>query len=468
MSIATGNSEPTLKDLKTYKATFTDAEYETFSRQIDQEIADLNLPENGLIIDLTGDTDSDTEEDDEMEPIYSTRKKRPSPDYDTATTSDSQPYIPVVQYFYFIFLFIFRTSPSKTRKTRWEAKKFFLTFARCTVAASIVMERLVSMSPLVAIVATESHKDGTPHLHIFIEFKKKLDFTSPQYFDHLAGPGYHCNISTIQHGHTHRVLRYVTKDQNFLLYGLTAKALEIILSGTSYTLGEVAADIASDPNLYRIALKYPTHFIHYSRGIRQLIAIHVDFLAKKTETFTYDPTYVAPFLMRELDSWFRQNFLSECSKPLRSVQLWIHGPTQTGKSRFLQFLCKCWNGYLLSPIEDYYDGYHDNEYAFLYMDEFRGKSMYFLNSLLGGERIIMPFKGGQYTKRQNKPVILCGNLSPRQVFSRISVDKPLVFQAFLTRICVINTQQFLFGSHSVLHAYVDDLEKMIDVIPKDE
>ncbi len=307
--------------------------------------------------------------------------------------------------------------------------------------------------PKVIIVARELHEDGTPHIHIYFEFCKKLDCRNPLYFDELC-PGHHGNISTCRNPMA--TLRYVTKDEDYVLYGITQKSLDCILAGTSYALGEVAAAILERPNIQEIAMKFPTHYIHYRNGVTGLCEIAREVEATAVSKFDWEKfdqgaSAFSDIGIDSLVGWFDTNFRMR-RKPLRSKQLWIHGRTQHGKSRFLAALCKYWRGLRLSNNENYYGGYNDIDTFFVYFDEFHGKKLTFLNSLLGGEPMNFPWKGGQYMKRRNKPVIISGNRSPLSIFFQLAERYPIVWEAFLTRITVVDVT----GTDS-LHRFVDFL-----------
>lgn len=322
------------------------------------------------------------------------------------------------------------------------------------------MARVMVFTPKIkiAIVCREDHADGSKHIHIFLEFVRKHDVRNPLHFD-LFCPGNHCQITSVRNASS--TLRYITKDGDYVLYGITQATLDIILSGTSYSLGEVAAAIMEHPCIMDIALKYPTHYIHYRNGIEGLCAMKLLKDVTEITPWSIDPLFVPPEEHVALHSWFMFNFTERTPKPLRSVQLWLHGPTQHGKSRFLEFLCDHWRGFLIPPKEHYYNGYSDSMFDFWFIDEFFGtKPLYFLNSLLGGHPMSIPTKHGQTVKRKCLPVVICSNLSPHEAYSRISISRPIVFEAFMSRLLVIDT--FVTGE---IHDYVDSLKAMSVPVP---
>ena len=79
-------------------------------------------------------------------------------------------------------------SPSSSR-FRIKAQKFFLTYSQCASPAKLVQENFFIRFPdtlEVLIVATETHADGLPHLHIFFSLSCPLESRNVAIFDDLA------------------------------------------------------------------------------------------------------------------------------------------------------------------------------------------------------------------------------------------------------------------------------------------
>lgn len=315
------------------------------------------------------------------------------------------------------------------------------------------MKVLHKRPPKTVIVCTELHKDGTPHVHIYLLFTKIFEINSSTIFD-AAWPGHHCNIGKVRHNA--KTLQYIQKAGDYILFGITQDELDLLTSGVSVSMLQIATAIGANPNIDAIALEFPAQFLQLHRGIRALCEVHRRVKHNHVTPYTYPAPSTAALAIQTrfslIDAWFRLNFLSPHPKPIRSPQLWMHGPTQTGKTRMLAFLRKHWRGFLLPRKEDYYNGYNDDDVTFIYHDEFTGgKRISFLNSLLGGDPMNMAGKGTQYTKLTNKPVVLVSNLSPEMCYSRVSMI-PLIFDAFKSRFIEYNTAVL-----PSLHPYVDFL-----------
>lgn len=85
------------------------------------------------------------------------------------------------------------------KKFRLSGKKYLLTYAQCPEDPHDVFKQINARSEVArAVGCIELHQDGEPHIHIAVEFKKKLNTTNVRYFDYQYSPdceSYHPNIS---------------------------------------------------------------------------------------------------------------------------------------------------------------------------------------------------------------------------------------------------------------------------------
>lgn len=108
------------------------------------------------------------------------------------------------------------TSNEIAKKFRINARSVFLTYPRCLLDKSVLMNFLASLKheAKYIIVCHEKHKDGTPHLHAVIIFKSKIDITRNDYFD---VNGYHPNIQTTKK--MQASIQYCKKDGDYIEEG---------------------------------------------------------------------------------------------------------------------------------------------------------------------------------------------------------------------------------------------------------
>lgn len=349
-----------------------------------------------------------------------------------------------------------------------------MTFPKvCGTLSELLLEVLkLTPPPRVCIICREKHADGTKHLHYYLEFNKKLDIKNPRYFDTLIpieidGKAHHGNISTVRN--VGATLQYITKDGDYELYGITETELKIIVQGLNYKLADVVARIIHDPSIDEIALEFPQKYVLHHNGLTKLCNI----VRKR------NATHIVPYkwptgigndiaLLHEhapqkifirLMKWLHDNFGDlSVLKPRKSTQLFICGPTGIGKTRLLCWLNAHWRGFLISSNEKFYDGYNDDDYDFIYIDEFHGnKKIQWMNTLLAGENQVIAIKSSQYQKRRNLPVIILSNLSPDECYPNVIRYKRRVYDAFLARLTVINFNEEEDQSDE-LHNFIDSLE----------
>lgn len=99
---------------------------------------------------------------------------------------------------------------------RLTGKQFFLTYPQCPVSKEVALISMEDKGHLTAyIISEEQHKDGTPHLHVYLKFERKKNFKSPKCFDiEFDGHTYHGNYQTVKNADA--VMTYVKKDNNFI------------------------------------------------------------------------------------------------------------------------------------------------------------------------------------------------------------------------------------------------------------
>lgn len=106
---------------------------------------------------------------------------------------------------------------------RLATRRVFLTYPHCDLTIAEAYAQFEAMRPIkYAIVSIEAHADGTPHLHAAIQFRTKIDITSPNYFDLKIDTD---DRQAAWHGHYQSArnwgasINYVKKDGNFQEFG---------------------------------------------------------------------------------------------------------------------------------------------------------------------------------------------------------------------------------------------------------
>ncbi len=288
-------------------------------------------------------------------------------------------------------------------------------------------------------------------------FTRKLDVKNPLRFDSLC-PGNHGNITTVRN--LSATLTYITKDGNYRLLGWSKADIDLLIQGQSTTLVEIACAIRKNQNMQDIAMQFPAQYIQRSRGMHALAQVYK--YAAATKVTPFELSSKAPPAHHGLHLWFRTNFLEQGRNPLRSHQLFLHGPSATGKTRFLAFLARHYRAFIIPADEKYMDNYDDTAYDYLVHDELgSGHKVNWWKSLLGGEPMVLPVKGSQVVKRRNLPIVLASNSNLREIYRNVATFHPLSFEALTNRLLCIDVE------NNPLHSYVDWLELQEEVSDSD-
>lgn len=112
------------------------------------------------------------------------------------------------------------TGKAKGSSFRLRGKNLFLTYPKCDLLPDLALsflQTVVSLNGMKSyIVAQESHKDGSSHLHCFLVLEEPFDSTSPRCLD-LPGEN-----GAVFHGNYRiardqgKVAKYCTKEGNYL------------------------------------------------------------------------------------------------------------------------------------------------------------------------------------------------------------------------------------------------------------
>lgn len=297
----------------------------------------------------------------------------------------------------------------KTKEFRLKAKKFFLTFPQCTVTKEQAMENAKALYPDLEwiICAEEKHQDGTPHLHIGLEFSRTFNSRDASSFDPI------CN----QHGNYQvmknklKCVQYITKDGVWCAHGIDPAA---VLQKKDGKFAWIANEIKAGKNMQELDTLDSGFVLQNKRKIEEYIAWQNVITSKKRKkswenaAVTPDPRNAHNCLIAE---WLTTNI----KKPrvLRQPQLYLYGPPGIGKTHLVSQLAEYLSIYYMSRDDgEFMDRYEDGAYDLIVFDEFSNKkSMQFMNQILDGQACTLKKKGGQIDKRENLPVIVLSNYS---------------------------------------------------------
>lgn len=191
---------------------------------------------------------------------------------------------------------------------RLQAKHLFLTYPQCslepTKALEILNERVDRISQYV--IAREQHKDGTPHLHVYLCLDRKIHIRDPKFFDL---EGHHGNYQSCRSAGA--VLKYVTKD------GIYITNMDINVSwGTALSLAR-RGDASTA--LQYVQEHYPREYCIHGHSIQNNL---------RAAAPNHARVRYSEFHPQSDFTW----------TPGSGRVLWLWGPSGCGKTQFAKFL----------------------------------------------------------------------------------------------------------------------------------
>lgn len=307
--------------------------------------------------------------------------------------------------------------PKAPARFRMQGKNFILTFPQCEEKKEIAAERIEqkfgdSLSGY--IVCEEAHKDGTPHLHVFLQFKEKIRHSDKNYFDFIVGQ--HGNYQVAKN--VRKCVEYVTKAGNYLAKGIDVQSICKKQAPKNETVAKMLHDGKS---LSDIDKEHPGYVMINKRKIEEYASWIECERSKKNKI-----DWIPPSLEGLTDSnlkiaeWISKNIRQ--TRAFKAPQLYIHGPRNLGKTSLIEWLEKSLSVYHMPMTEEFYDLYSD-DFDIVVLDEFKGqKTIQFLNQFLQGSAMPIRKKGSQGMKYKNLPVVILSNYSLSECYQKAAND----------------------------------------------
>ena len=217
-----------------------------------------------------------------------------------------------------------------------------------------------------------------------------------------------------------KAFQYVMKDGDFEALNEPAFNLETFMeaatkkkSTRSKIISEELMDPANNPvevmenhaDFMLLNLKKVQAFVDW----RQARARQLQYAEAQTHLVHVQPA--SGFLNSwnsEIASWLNANLRR--IRPHRTKQLWICAPPRMGKTSLIMMLEQAFklSTYYWPRDEKWWNGYSDNEYDLIVLDEFfTQKTITELNPILSGDPVPLSRRGlSPIVKRQNLPVII--------------------------------------------------------------
>lgn len=331
------------------------------------------------------------------------------------------------------------SSHGPEKKFRLQSRKFFLTFPQCAVTKEQAQERLVSRFPDQMewfIIGEEKHADGTPHLHLALCFKEKMQVTKVDYFDFIGGK--HGNYQTMRS--QRKCVEYVIKGGIYASNGIDVDA---VLKKKASKSATVALMLKEGKTIKEVEEEDPGFFMFHKRKIEEY-AMWVK--RNKVETLPWkefadaDIADLDTSAEKEIALWLNQNV----KKPrvFKQKQLYVFGPPNTGKSSLITSLEKYLRIYHIPRDEDFYDGFENGCYDLAVLDEAKStKTMQWMNQWLDGQKFYLRQKGKQYLKEDNLPTIILSNYKLEDNYKKLYENNLL--GPLVSRVQVVEVPSFI-------------------------
>lgn len=220
---------------------------------------------------------------------------------------------------------------------RCQAKKIFLTYARCPATREEVLARLQlacdSLKNLLKnfSICQEHHKDGGLHLHALIELEKKPDIRDSRVFDlNLQGEVYHPTWRTKIKSKKDelKLHKYIRKEDVEVLSNV------IVDLDEKYTYAKAMEEASNkDEFLENVKNNFPRDFcLNYDRLVSVGNALHP--AASIVWVPKFHPDSFKP--TDQMIDWVT----TEMVKPERALALFLIGDSRLGKSHWARSLGK--------------------------------------------------------------------------------------------------------------------------------
>nr|APT40608.1 replication-associated protein [Pouzolzia golden mosaic virus] len=229
-------------------------------------------------------------------------------------------------------------------KFKVSAKNYFLTYPQCSLSKEEALSQLQNLitptNKKYIKVCREFHEDGSPHLHVLIQFEGKFQCKNQRFFD-LVSPTrsahFHPNIQGAKSSSD--VKSYMEKDGDTVDWG------EFQIDGRSARGGQQSANDAYAQALNtgsksealnvikELAPKdYVLQFHNLDNNLDRIFAPPVEVFTVPFSSSSFD------LVPEEIECWAAENVMGPAARPFRPMSIVIEGNSRTGKTMWARSL----------------------------------------------------------------------------------------------------------------------------------
>nr|WBU87167.1 replicase [Papaya leaf curl Bagalkote virus] len=224
------------------------------------------------------------------------------------------------------------------------AKNYFLTYPKCNLTKEEALSQFLNLqtptNKKFIRICRELHEDGTPHLHVLIQFEGKYKCQNNRFFD-LTSPSrsahFHPNIQGAKSSSD--VKTYMEKDGDILDHGVFQVDGRSARAGCQSANDAYAEAINSGSKTEALNIlreKAPKDFVLQFHNLNSNL----------DRIFTPPmEVYVSPFssasfdqVPAELEEWASENVVDAAARPVRPHSNVIEGDSRTGKTMWARSL----------------------------------------------------------------------------------------------------------------------------------
>ncbi|ABG26067.1 rep protein [Lindernia anagallis yellow vein virus] len=230
------------------------------------------------------------------------------------------------------------------KRFKIQARNYFLTYPHCSLTKEEALSQLQNIetptNKKFIKICRELHEDGSPHLHVLVQFEGKFVCTNNRFFD-LVSPTrsahFHPNIQGAKSSSD--VKSYMEKDGDTLDWG------EFQIDGRSARGGCQNANDACAEALNAGSKEAAMSIIREKLPKDYIFQFH-NLNSNLDRIFTPPlEVYISPFssssfdqVPEELECWVSENVMGAAARPWRPVSIVIEGDSRTGKTMWARSL----------------------------------------------------------------------------------------------------------------------------------
>lgn len=240
---------------------------------------------------------------------------------------------------------------------RVNAKNYFINYPRCSLSIKEALSQLQHLeaptNKKFIRVCQEQHEDGSPHLHVLIQFEGKFSCRNPRFFD-LVSPSrsahFHLNIQGAKSSSD--VKAYIEKDGVHVDWGefqIDSRSSR----GGQQSINEVYANALNSGNksdAFKIIREFsPKDYVLQFHNINS----NLDRIFPQPPKL-YISTFTSFTITDDMQQWVGENLILEegaTAPPLRPRSIIIEGASRTGKTQWARSLGS--HNYLSGHLESY-------------------------------------------------------------------------------------------------------------------